>query len=72
MKWLWPRHSHTETTALIRFGRVLHWASIAIAILVALIGLGDFGFSLEGFVYVAWAFVTAVIGCGFRYILAGE
>lgn len=32
--WLWPKDRQQETSLAIRLGRVLHWGSLAIALLL--------------------------------------
>ena len=72
MNWLWPRHLHTETTALIRLGRVLHWAGIILGALVALFAMLAFDDMSEGAKALAVALVPILIGRGLRYVLANE
>lgn len=39
MSLLWPTRLKAETTVLVRLGRVLHWLSIALAVVVGLLGI---------------------------------
>lgn len=34
----WPGRMKTETTALVRLGRVVHWLSVAAAVAIGLLG----------------------------------
>jgi len=72
MNWLWPRHLHTETTALIRLGRVLHRTGISLGVLVALFAMLVFDDMSEGMKALTVAVAPALIGRAVRYILANE
>lgn len=82
---LWPKHAKTETTVLVRFGRVLHWLTIAPAALCLLAGILG---TVQSWIWVferhtqpdhlyllfgmLGALAFLLIGRGLRYIFAGE
>lgn len=72
MNWLWPQKQHTETTALIRLGRVLHWVSIGLGAFIIFIGIFGFNSQSDGLFFASFGLVVALIGRGLRYVLADE
>jgi len=72
MNWLWPKDIRAETPEPHRHGRLLHWVSLGLGALIAVIGIGGFHFALEGFIFALWGFVAAIIGRGLRYVLSDE
>lgn len=73
---VWPVRPNPNATALVWIGRVLHWLSVAFAVLVggAIIWLGPVeGLGLLGVVIgLVGAVPMAFFGRGFRFILAKE
>jgi hypothetical protein len=80
MSFFWPRHLKSDTTALIRFGRVLHWfltGVAAICIVSSLVGAprfpdGSADYLSAALIGLSFAIPIAFIGRGARYILSGE
>lgn len=72
----WPSDVKSEPNAVARAGRVLHWTFLGFAVvwlgLAALIvaeGGADSGYPV---ILIPFAAISAAIGRGLRYILAGE
>lgn len=77
MDWLWPSRRNQSNSVLVRFGRVLHWAMVVCAALGAVISFFGIwaaqGGELTTYVSVTVVWVSiAMLGRGFRYILAKE
>lgn len=72
MNWLWPRHLHTETTALIRLGRVLHWACAVLALCLVAMSAFSIGSESDWYAPALGSIVPLMFGRGLRYILANE
>ena len=71
MNFLWPTSLKTEPGLLARFGRVLHWLSIPMAVLLAHVGLSRP--MSEWLTTEIWgAAATYLAGRGLRYLFAGE
>jgi len=87
MRFLWPTRLDPDPTAIVRFGRVLHWIGTILAIAVIAIGalivanyaLGWMGsatvlrdVALGSCVTLAFASVVYFAGRALRYIFSGE
>ena len=80
MSFFWPRHPKADTTALIRFGRLLHWlltGSAAVCVVASLVspprfldGSADYPTGL--LIGLSFAIPLAILGRGARYVLSGE
>jgi hypothetical protein len=76
MSWLWPTSRREETTALVRAGRVLHWASLGPAVLLVIVGIivsypESDRVALMG-IFLVGSLATLLIGRSIRYVLSNE
>lgn len=76
---LWPKHTKTETTVLVRLGRVVHWLALLPAALAVFLGCAtslSAGNTPDGNAYflagLAGALAFLLFGRALRYIFAGE
>ncbi len=78
MNWLWPKTLNSNTTVLVRSGRVVHWIFIALACYGMVFGWVAQHDEGGKSVYIAivtgliFAIPLVLIGRALRYILSAE
>ena len=68
----WPVAPAPNPGAIARLGRVAHWAALAVAAGLVLLGLLSDMEADERVLPLAAAVIVASIGRGTRYVMAGE
>jgi hypothetical protein len=68
----WPTRRNPDAGPLCRLGRLVHWAALVPAALVALIAATSVSSWFDALIYFAIAIAIALLGRGLRYVMSGE
>ena len=77
MNWFWPQKLNTDDRLIVRIVRLVHWCVVGFALfglVVSLIALGEAGDAepIAIFTIIFMWIALALLGRGFRYLLARE